>query len=133
MFSSKWIAPDELSRNMHICFKKQLSVSDYEAARIRITADDFYKLYINGSYVGEGPAPSYPFRFRLNEYDISKYLHMGLNTVEVYVYYQGLENRVWVSGDGRVALIADIFIDGKYRFGTDKSWTYTVDKSFVGG
>ncbi len=133
MFSSEWIAPNDLRGNMHITFKKRFSVTDFETALIRITADDFYKLYVNGAYVGEGPAPSYPFRYRFNEYYIGDYLKEGANTVEVQVYYQGLKNRVWVSGDGKAGMIADIFVDGKYRLGTDGSWEYAVDNTFVGG
>ncbi|MBE6816611.1 MAG: alpha-L-rhamnosidase [Ruminococcaceae bacterium] len=133
MFQSKWIAPETVQENMHLTFLGQFCPGAHETAVIRITADDYYKLYINGIYVGAGPAPSYPFRYRWNEYDISPYLQKGVNIIEAQVYYQGLNNRVWVSGDERVGMIADILIDGAYRFGTDKTWQYRIDNTFTGG
>ena len=30
-------------------------------AKLLITADDVYKVYLNGTFIGEGPAQSYPF------------------------------------------------------------------------
>ncbi len=84
-----------------------------------ITADDYYKLYINGVYVGQGPRPAYTSRYNYNNYDITKYLHEGENDIRVRVYYQGLINRVWVSGDNRMMLLADIFCDKKHIAGTE--------------
>lgn len=133
MFKSKWIAPREVSENLHVCFSRSFTLGSFRSAAIRITADDFYKLYVNGRYVGEGPAPSYTFRYRFNEYDITDLLHSGENTIEVSVYYQGLTNRVWVSGDNRVGMIADLLVDGQYLFGTDSSWQYRIDATFIGG
>lgn len=133
MFKSKWIAPHEVRENMHICFKKQCTLGAFKTAVLRITADDYYKLYINGRYVGEGPAPSYPFRYSFNEYDVADCLRRGNNEIEVRVYYQGLVNRVWVSGDSRVGMIADLTVDGQYLTGTNSSWQYRTDSTFTGG
>ena len=134
MFKSKWIAPHSVCENLHMLFSKKFNLGTFNSAVIRITADDYYKLYINGKYVGEGPAPSYVFRYRFNEYDITDYLHRGENEIVVRAYYQGLTNRVWVSGDNRAGVIADVIVDGEYLFGTDSSsWQYSKDTTFVGG
>ncbi|MFQ7551398.1 MAG: alpha-L-rhamnosidase N-terminal domain-containing protein [Blautia marasmi] len=53
---------------------------------------------------GTGPAPAWPEKYYFNEIDITGYLHPGRNVLAVHLYYQGLVNRVWNSGDGRFAL-----------------------------
>ena len=131
VFKGKWIAPKELHSNLHAKFKKCFSLDDFESAEIRISADDYYKLYINKKYVGQGPAPSYFFAQNFNVYDIKNCLKSGENEIEVWVYYQGLENRVWQSADLKAGMIADLFIDDKLFLSTDESWEYCTDNSFI--
>lgn len=129
MFKGKWIAPQELWDNMHIVFSKTLCLDEAKKAKIRITADDYYKMYINNKYIGQGPAPSYSFAYNFNEFDIA--LKKGENKIVVLVYYQGLENRVWESGNAAVGLIADVFDDDRIILSTDESWKYQLDESFT--
>ena len=110
-------------RNRHILFRKTFSVtSDFSDAKIFISADDYYKLYINGRFVAQGPAPSYHFRYNYNEIDISEYLTCGENVIAVHTLYQGLINRVWQSGDFRHGLICDIVIDGETVLASDETF-----------
>lgn len=75
---------------------------------LRISADDYYKLYINGQYVAEGPAPAYIGHYYYNEIDITDYLTEGKNVFALHLYYQGLVNRVWNSGDNRFGVGAEV-------------------------
>lgn len=98
-----------------------------------ISADDYFKLKINGTLVGMGPAPAYTFCYNYNNFDITPYVIPNRqNEIEITVYYQGLINRVWVSGDGNQGVIADVYCDDNVILSTDESWLYTVDKTFVG-
>ena len=136
VFNGKWIKAQEFCggnniKNFYMKVKKDFTLSEISNALIRISADDYYKLYINGKYVGQGPAPGYDFAYNYNQYDITEHLKKGKNLIEVTVYYQGLINRVFVSGDGKQGLIADLYFDGEFAFGTDKNWLYCVDNSFI--
>ena len=110
---------------------------DISGARavMRITADDYYKLYINGRYAGQGPAPAYPEYYYYNELDITPYLKKGKNVLAVHLYYQGLVNRVWNSGDGRFGIACEI---SEIRSITKKSriiipqWRYKVSRAYSG-
>lgn len=109
-------------KNKHILFRKKILIKDFKDAVVRISADDYYKLYINGVFVTQGPAPGYNFNYYYNEINVSEYLKQGENTIAVHTYYQGLVNRVWVSGDLRHGLIFDLRCDGNLICESDESW-----------
>ena len=111
-------------KNRHILFRRKFTLTAAEAAnaRIFISADDYYKLYLNGRFVGQGPTPAYDFHYYYNEMDLSGFLHEGENTLALHTYYQGLINRVWVSGDHQHGAILDIVADGKTLLSSDTSF-----------
>ena len=101
-------------RNLHILFRKHFTLADgFADAKIYISADDYYKLYINGHFVGQGPAPAYHFCYNYNVFDLTPLLQKGENVIAIHTLYQGLVNRVWQSGDRRHGLICDVVVDGK--------------------
>ena len=73
--------------NRHILFRKRLNLTKADTAVLRITADDYYKLYINGKFVTQGPAPSYPDSYYYNEIDVKDYLCEGENVIAVHMGY----------------------------------------------
>ncbi|MBN1421929.1 MAG: family 78 glycoside hydrolase catalytic domain [Planctomycetes bacterium] len=124
-------------RNVHSTFRREFDLaSGARAARIRITADDYYFLYVNGRFVGQGPAPGYVFAYPYLTHDLTRFLRAGRNAVAVHVYYQGLVNRVWGSGDHRQGLIAEIdatLEDGsRVAVETDASWRVHEERAYTG-
>jgi alpha-L-rhamnosidase len=116
--------PEHL-RNHHMYIRKTFVLADLpDHAVLRITADDYYKLYINGSFIGQGPAQGYPFHYSYNEWDIAPYLMAGDNVIAVHVYYQGLINRAYNSGDLRQGLIAELHTEQGLIVASDRSWKY---------
>ena len=113
--------PENLT-NRHVLFRKKQVLGAFEKATLKITADDYYKLYINGKFVTQGPSPCYPCGYFYNEIDVSEYLAEGENTFAVHTYYQGLINRVWVSGDLREMLWLSLSLDGKECLVSDTDW-----------
>lgn len=108
--------------NSHILFRKRFCIGEAETARIFITADDCYKLYINGRFVAQGPSPAYHNCYNYNEIDVTEYLCEGENVIAVHTYYQGLINRVWQSGDFRHGMLLDLEIDGKVVLSSDEGF-----------
>lgn len=94
-------------------------------ALLQITADDYYKLYINGKYVCQGPSPSYADEYYYNELDISKHLQRGNNVIALHLYYQGIINRMWQSGDNRFGVASAVN-------GADLVWKYYVSGAYSG-
>ena len=66
--------PKELT-DQHILFRKKFTLEKFSKCSINITADDYYKLYINGRFVSQGPAPGYPMRYFYNTLDVTDFLH----------------------------------------------------------
>ncbi len=108
--------------NKHILFRKKFNLENFSKALIHISADDYYKLYINGKQVGMGPAAGYTFHYYYDTINITNYLKSGENTIAVHTYYQGLVNRVWVSGDMRHGLILDLELDSDIILSSDESF-----------
>ncbi len=152
-FKGKWITNDEFAslaprnvfhrqldkveldcsqhRNRHILFRKHFSCEqDIDKAMIYISADDYYKLYINGQFVAQGPSASYHFQYNYNTVDVAKYLHRGENVIAVHTLYQGLINRVWQSGDNRHGLILDLTINDETVVFSDESFKTAVHSAY---
>lgn len=120
-------------KNRHMLVRKKFNyITNIDQAYIDITADDYYKLYVNGEFTGQGPAQGYYFNYNYNRYDLSKLLKRGENIIAVHVYYQGLVNRVWNSGDYRQGLIAELFINNDLRLSTDSTWKYIIAREYSG-
>lgn len=142
-FFGKWISTEELAalkprnvffrqlervkldcsehRDRHILYRRAFTLDKKpNDAKLFITADDYFKLYVNGQFVAQGPAPSYHFRYCYNALDLSAYLVEGENIIAVHTLYQGLINRVWQSGDQRHGLICDLEVDGRIVLSSDE-------------
>lgn len=115
--------PCEEHRNCHILFRKQFYCEkEIKNAKIYISADDYYKLYINGEFVAQGPASAYHFQYPYNGLDIEKYLKPGKNLIAVHTLYQGLINRVWQSGDNRHGMILDLWVNEELMLASDETF-----------
>ena len=116
------LSPDP-NPNSHILFRKKFYLEQASNnAKLYISADDYYKLYLNGRFVAQGPAPAYHHCYNYNVIDVSEYLVPGENLIAVHTYYQGLINRVWQSGDFRHGLILDLVVDEKNLLCSDTSF-----------
>ncbi len=122
-------------QNHHMLVRKTMHVQKarIDKAWIDISADDYYKLYINGKFVSQGPAQSDHLHYYYNHLDIAEYLAPGENVIAVHVYYQGLVNRAYNSGDYRQGLIAEIHVNGELASQTDAGWKYRLAEEFEGG
>ncbi|MBQ3178129.1 MAG: family 78 glycoside hydrolase catalytic domain [Clostridia bacterium] len=119
-------------QNRHFRFTNTVTVDDPAGITVSISADDYYVLTINDTYVCQGPAPSYLFRYAWNRKDISAYLVKGENRIAVDVFSQGLYNRVWESADMRCGLLAEITKGDTVLAATDEGWLCAEDPRYTG-
>ena len=100
---------------------------------LRVTADDFAKLFVNGTPVCQGSAAGYPEHHYYVTVDIAPCLHPVENVLAAHLYYQGLLNRVWNSRDGRCGLAADVVFlgrDGTVAGRVEPVWRYGVTDAY---
>lgn len=114
-------------KNVHTLLRKEITLREKPvSALLAITGDDYYKFYANGRYVVQGPEPGYPFAHPFYWLEIVDYLKSGANCLGAHAYYQGLNNRVWNSGDNRAGFMLALtvkYADGsEERFVTDTTW-----------
>lgn len=115
----------------HVLFRKKFNAGgDLFKAVLKITADDYFKLYINGEFVTQGPPPSYPQAYYYMELPVGRFLRSGENVIAVHTLYQGLINRVWVSGDNRESLWAELVVNGEVILATDESWKCKISSAY---
>lgn len=114
-------------QNVHTLFRTQIHLRDApDSATLTITGDDYYKFYIDGEFVVQGPESGYPFAHPYYRLDVSRFLGPGDHCLAAHAYYQGLVNRVWNSADNRAGfmLALDVTYAGgaTERFVTDTAW-----------
>lgn len=126
--------PEKL-KNLHITFRAGFMLDGLlpKKVLVRFSADDYAKISVNGKFAGQGPAQGYYFDYNWVEVDITDRIVSGYNLIEADVYYQGLINRAYNSGDLRCGFICDIVDEtGKVLISTDENWYCRVDHSYIG-
>ncbi len=113
-------------RHHHWYVRTTFEVNDMTPDRgpvyLDISADDYYKVYINGVFAAQGPAQSDTKHYYYNRVDIRDALRPGTNAIAVHVYYQGLRNRAYNSADYRQGAIAEIWDGDTLLAKTDETW-----------
>ncbi len=116
-------------QNVHTLFRREVDLPAVAVrrARLAITADDCYKLYVNGRFAGLGPAPSYPSHYHYNTWDVTDLLKANaLIAIGVHVFYQGMHSLTFVSADNLQGMIAQLeieFTDGSSMVVvSDETW-----------
>lgn len=115
-------------QNLHVLVRGRIRLPRGRCA-LRLSADDCYQAWLDGKWLGQGPAPARHSGYYYEEYPLE-----GGRTVTValHLYYQGLVNRVWNSGDGRFAVWAEVVRGGRVIARCDGSWRYQVCRAYSG-
>lgn len=122
---SHWIyLPGETRpTNVYALFRRSFQAVAPEKCQVRISADAFYKLYVNGEWVGRGPVRSSGKRKYYDEYDVRPFLRQGENVVAAIVYVVGLP--CFETRQVRGGLVAEIEMADSQKVSiipTDSSW-----------
>ena len=85
-WDAKWIwRPDSRDDyNDWMLARKRININgSIKSARIFITADTKYQLYINGKFASDGPVKSFPHHFRYDSVDISPFLSSQIARIKL--------------------------------------------------
>jgi len=85
-----WAAGDGREKNAYYYFRRDVHLDQVpQDARIFITADTRYLLFINGRRVGRGAPQSKPFYHYYDEYPVGEFLQAGANCIAVICCHLG--------------------------------------------
>jgi hypothetical protein len=120
-----WCGGEIRPKNFYLYVRKSFSLSaEIRRARIRLTADSRYQLFVNGVFVARGPARCDRRWQCVDQWDIASTLQPGENVIAALVHHYGEWTFSYMLG--RAGFLADIEVelsDGKVmRLGTDESW-----------
>ena len=123
-WNAKWIAsPNDNGLEYGVYyFRKAISLVTKPASfSIYISADNRYKLYVNGTLVSLGPARGDTYYWNYETVDLAPYLKAGKNTVSVLVW-----NEAQYRPEAQISVHTGLIIQGSSPveevLNTDDSW-----------
>ncbi len=114
--------------NLHVLVRGRISLPPGDCI-LRLTADDSYQAWLDGTWLGQGSGLAYGSRYPYQEYEIA-----GGRTVTLalHLYYQGKITRSCTSGDGRFGLWAAFCQGERAVAACDESWRYQINRAYSG-
>jgi len=129
-----WLSQDDCLRyNETVVVKRQFVASDdIINAKVSITADTFYRLYINDQWINDGPARGWPEHYYYDQVDVAKYLQQGTNEIKVICCYYGAGHFHGIPQQAGLLTQIDIeYANGNSdQIITDSSWQIAVAHSW---
>lgn len=80
-----WVEGRETEKNVFAGFRAIFEVSGNETVTLRVTASTIYRAFVNGEFVGHGPARAAHGYYRIDEWNIVRFLRPGANVVAIEV------------------------------------------------
>ena len=131
-WDAKWISyPDNSNMDYGVyLFRKEISIDTKpDKFIIHVSADNRYKLYINGVYICNGPARSHLYKWNFESIDISSHLHSGKNIISAMVWNFG-----WQRPLAQISAQTGFIIQGDTKdeniINSDNSWASFKDLAY---
>jgi len=131
-WNAKWIAaPNDDGRDYGIYyFRKTIELpTKPDSFAIHVSADNRFKLYVNGTLVALGPARGDTYNWNYETVDLAPYLSTGKNTVAAVVW-----NEAQYRPEAQISVRTAFIIQGNSPkeeiLNSNKSWKYKRDKGY---
>ena len=130
---SKWIwHTNDLDKDIYCEFSDSFSFNG-ENAKLKISADSNYAVYLNGIFVASGQYPDYPHYKIFDEIDITDYCNEGTNIFACVVWNYGNVNNHTTYYQADAALRYEIIIDGELCAYSSEKTQSRVSKAYQSG
>ena len=125
-WNASWIwAEGAPQKNVRVLFRSEFACSDPANARLFITADTRYRLYVNGTCLGDGPVQSQPYHQYYDDFAFPVGLESGTNCIAVLVQHQGVQK---ATRGGLLCEVVDA--DGTTLCATGTNWRCRVGRAW---
>jgi alpha-L-rhamnosidase len=131
-WNAHWIAPpNDPGREYGVYyFRKSIDLAAKPVSfSVKVSADNRYKLYVNGTLVSVGPARGDTYYWNYETVDLAPYLVAGKNTVAAVVWNEA-ESRPEAQISLRTAFIMQGNTANEEMLNTDASWKCLQDKAY---
>lgn len=130
-WSAKWIsAPESNGQEFGVyLFRKTFTVAQPREFIVHISADNRYKLFVNGTYIGNGPARGDLLKWYFESYDIGPFLKPGTNVISAIVW-NFAEHRPVAQFSSRTGLIVQADNPDNDTVNTDTTWLVIKDNAY---
>ncbi|MDR2754397.1 MAG: hypothetical protein LBC20_01700 [Planctomycetaceae bacterium] len=111
-----WAEGREKEMNLNLGFRGVFQGNIGQNVKLKITASTLYRVFVNGTFVGSGPARAAHGYFRVDEYDVSKLVKSGENIVAAEA--AGYNINTYYTLDQPSFLLAELNVNGKITLAT---------------
>jgi len=138
---AKWIWNRQADYNIYnqtVIARKNFKLGKFSGGTISITADSFYRLYINGQWVNDGPCRAWPEHYQYDQIEVGNYLQPGENQIKVIARYYGVGDfhrvpqqaglLVQLDVNGPGGRTKTIISDGTWQVALAKAWVSNTPK-----
>jgi hypothetical protein len=135
-WKAKWIWRNQKERNPYnqtVVARKRFRLEQTGPAALRLTADSFYRLFINGRWVNDGPCRSWPEHFQYDVIDATPYLARGDNELRIVARYYGVGDFHRVPKEAGLLAQLEVTPAGSKSvvIATDASWEIAEARAWV--
>ncbi|MCC6489232.1 MAG: family 78 glycoside hydrolase catalytic domain [Candidatus Hydrogenedentes bacterium] len=134
--TAKWIWRKQDSYTLYndtIVARKLVQLPAAASAQMIITADTRYRLFINGTWVNDGPCRSWPDHYQYDVIDVTPYLKAGDNEIRVIAKYFGTGTFHQIPQEAGLLAQLDVkTADGKtVRLASDETWEVAPVEAWI--
>jgi alpha-L-rhamnosidase len=119
-----WVPGRESEMNLTLGFRGTFQALENQKITLKITASTLYRVYLNGEYVGYGPARAAHGYFRVDEYELGKLVKKGENILAVEV--AGYNVNSYYTLDQPSFLQAEVQLEGQIILATGTDGSFEV-------
>jgi hypothetical protein len=121
-----WTDAPTPARNAFVRFRRRFLYQG-GPARLHLTADSRYILFVNGRWLGHGPVRAWPAHWRYDTYDLEPWLQPGENVLAVLVRHEGEGNFQYLPGPPGLLAALEL---ADQKLVTDATWQARPDPAF---
>jgi alpha-L-rhamnosidase len=128
-----WDRSGEHPRNQWTCFRRTFTVSsEYEIAKLSLSADTKYFVYVNGELIGSGPVRGWTSEWHYDQYELSN-LRKGENVIAIVVNHYGMGTMQYIEGRGGLIAQLEFYHQGQIigHLLTDERWKTATHDGFI--
>ena len=126
-----WIAPAGVAerKNCHFRVRRKADRNELGSGLLSIAAESFYAIYVNGKFVGRGPARgTYSCNF-IDTYDINPYLRENENIIAVEVFCNNYLTFISSPAEPAIFLqVGEVITDESWDIQIASDWREDVPK-----